>query len=380
MMRRRMVATLFVVVLAVCGCENHKQKPDSTKGRVTGIVLCADTGKPARFAMVTLIAKPDRNTTLDQGDPFASVGSTRTDLDGKFIFEAVPPGQYFATSTLDGYQDPERGLDFARLEAKANDAERAADAIAQWKDFLVPVKVAVHRTSEISISIERASEIGGTVLYDDGSPAIDVHFLLSRKTQSGSWSNIGISLLGGWELPSTSDSHGRFAISSLPEGEYRVCALLPAASQDNTLSVCLGNVLRLKDSSSVKVATGEQLTSLEIVVPLSGLRTVSGSVTAVTDGHAIPHGTVQLLYADDRESMRTAPLDEDGQFSFEFVPEGHYLLRVSGASDGKDDQSGDANSAAPIQRYADKELPLQVAGEIDNADAVLNPVPNKPQP
>jgi len=380
MMRRGLLTLFFVAVLTVCGCENRKQKPDSTKGRVTGIVLCADTGKPARFAMVTLIAMPSRNTTLEQGDPFASVGSTRTDLDGRFILEAVPPGQYYATATIDGYQDPERGLDLARLEAKANDAERAADAIEQWKDYLVPVKTSVHRTSEISISIERASEIGGTVLYDDGSPAIGAHFVLSRKTQSGSWSNIGVSLLGAWQLPSVSDSHGRFTVSGIPAGEYRVCALLPTASQENTLPICLGNVLRPKDSSSVRVAAGEQLSSLEIVVPLTGLRTVSGSVTAASDGHAIRHGTVQLLYTDDRESMRTASLDADGQFSFEFVPEGHYLLRISGANDATDDESGGTNSAASVPRYGDRELSLQVAGDIDNADAVLNRTPNKPRP
>ncbi len=380
MMRRRLLAALFVVVLTLCGCENRKQKPDSTKGRVTGIVLCADTGKPARFSVVTLIAVPSRDTTLEQGDPFASVGSTRTDLDGRFVLEAVPPGQYYATATIDGYQDPERGLDLTRLEAKANDAERAADAIAQWKEYLVPVKVSVHRTSEISIIIERASEIGGTVLYDDGSPAIGAHFVLSRKSQGGSWSNIGVSLLSAWQLPSVSDSHGRFTVSGIPAGEYRVCALLPTASQDNTLYVCLGNVLRPKDSSSVKVAAGEQLSSLEIVVPLSGLRTVSGSVTAATDGHAILHGTVQLLYTDDRESMRTASLDQDGQFSFEFVPEGTYLLRVSGANDARADESGGTNSAVSISLYGDKEFPLQVSGDIDNADAVLNRAPHKPRP
>ena len=315
MTQLRLLSLFAVVLLVLCGCENRKQKPDSTKGRVTGTVLCADTGKPARFAYVTLIPTPAQETKPD-AEPLAAVGSTHTDLDGRFTLEAIPPGQYYATATLDGYQDPARGLDFGRLAAKGNDAERAADAIAQWQNYLVPVKVDAQRTSDVPISLQRAAEIGGTVRYDDGSPAIGAHFRLYRKTASGSWSAIGDSPIGGWELPVVSDSHGRFSVPSLPAGEYRVCALLPTTSQDNTLSVCLGNTLRAKDSSTIQVADGDQVTSVEIVVPLSGLHTVSGIVTSVADGHPIPHGEVQLLYTDDHSTMRTAELDQDGQFSF----------------------------------------------------------------
>jgi hypothetical protein len=279
-------------------------------------------------------------------------------------------------ATLDGYQDPVRGLDFARIAAKANDSDRANDAIAQWQDYLTPVKAIAQRTTDVTVTLQRAAEIDGTVSYDDGAPAIGSHFHLYRKTSTGTWSAIGDSPLAGWELPAACDSHGRFTISSLPAGEYRVCALLPTASEDNTLSVCLGNVLRPRDSSTIKVAAGEQRSALEIVVPLSGLHTVSGSVTAVTDGHVIRHGNAQLLYPDDHTSLRSAALDQDGRFSFEFVPEGNYLLHVSGATDAKDDDP--ATNTAP--RYLDKELPLQVAGDIDNADVVLTPVPAKPRP
>jgi hypothetical protein len=52
-----------------------------------------------------------------------------TDLEGRFRLEAVEPGHYYAFATLEGYLDPMRGLDFARIEALTNDQERNLDVI-----------------------------------------------------------------------------------------------------------------------------------------------------------------------------------------------------------------------------------------------------------
>ncbi len=50
---------LPVIVLLAAGCDkNANKKPDPTKGAVAGIVICADTGKPARFATVNLTPVP----------------------------------------------------------------------------------------------------------------------------------------------------------------------------------------------------------------------------------------------------------------------------------------------------------------------------------
>ena len=83
----------------------------------------------------------------------------------------------------------------------------------------------------------------------------------------------------------------------------------------------------------MKVAAGETAGDTDIEIPLSGLHTVSGTVTALFDGHPIPNGNVRMLYADDREKAREAPLLDDGSFTFEYVPEGKYILQVSGAQD-----------------------------------------------
>jgi len=175
--RPRCYSILLVACLLVAGCNKYQhKKPDPTKGVVTGVVLCADTGKPARFATVALTAVPKEGEKNDQGDPLPAAEVTVTDLEGRFRMEAVDPGRYYAFATLDGYLDPLRSIDFQRLENLSSDQDRAQDAIDQWKEQLAEVTVQVRRVSNATLQIRRGAEIDGAVSFDDGSPAIGMHF------------------------------------------------------------------------------------------------------------------------------------------------------------------------------------------------------------
>ena len=395
MERLRRLWILPVVCLFAAGCDHRPKKPDPTKGAVEGIVLCADTGKPARFATVTLSAAPKTKNSAakadgnsDEGNPLPATETAITGLDGHFRIEAVEPGRYFAFATQEGYLDPLNGLDFARLSGLANDKERSLDAIAQWKDHLVEVTAAVHRTSEVSLSMERAAEIGGTVTFDDGSPAIGMHFQLLRKTEKSGMTEVGLALFDGWSIRAVSDGHGRFSVTNLPAGEYAVCALMPSDSQDSAPRVCLGNTLRKRDAKTVKVQAGEIASGADIVIPLAGLHTVAGTVTAVADGHALSGGKVRLLFADDREKARETSILDAGSFSLDYVAEGKYILQVSGAQDAerKDSEPGseDRNTAtakppAPAV-YRDKETSIIVLGDMNDIQMPLAAIPESKPP
>jgi hypothetical protein len=372
-MDRRWLWVLLGVWLLAGGCGKKKpNKPDPTKGTVTGIVICADTGKPARFAQVTLTAAPAPGDKVDDDSPLPATESAVTDLDGRFRIEAVKPGQYYAFAKLEGYLDPERELDPDHLRDLPNDTERRQYAIDQWKDHLADVSVAAHRTSDISLGIERAATIEGTVSYDDGSPAIGMHFQLFRKAAKESWAPVGLPLPDNWSIHATSDSHGRYSITNLGAGEYRVCALLPSDSEDAALPVCLGNTFRRKKSESMKVQVGETATGADIVIPLTGLHSVSGNVVALFDGHPLGRATLRLLYADDREKAREIQIEDDdgGSYSFDYVPEGGYILQVSAAQDAGN-SGNDPGAAKPPRHYADKEIPVQVAGDVDDLNVSL---------
>jgi hypothetical protein len=185
--------------------------------------------------------------------------------------------------------------------------------------------------------------------------------------------------MDSWTIHAQSDSHGRFSLTNLPAGEYTVCALIPADEESAAPRVCLGDVFRRKDAKTVKVGPGETAGGIGIEIPLSGLHTVSGAVTALADGHPLNHGTVRLLYADDREKARETALLEDGSYSLEYVPEAKYILQVSDAQDeeqkvaatGQGDAQQETAQTVPVRKYADKEMPLTVLNNTEDFNIVL---------
>ena len=253
MARLRKLWILPVVCMLAAGCDkNANRKPDPTKGAIAGIVICADTGKPARFATVNLTPVPVKHDQPSDQPPLAPVATIDTGLDGRFRMEAVPPGDYYAFATLDGYLDPERGIDFGKVSANGTTSEEEQNAIDQWKDQLIEVKVQVRRVAEISIALRRAAEIGGVVSYDDGSPAIGVHFQLFRKSTKKDWGAVGLPLLGSWTIDTVSDSHGHYDIDGLEPGTYIVCAMMPIDSEDAAPRICLGNVFRREKCNDIE--------------------------------------------------------------------------------------------------------------------------------
>jgi hypothetical protein len=131
------------------------------------------------------------------------------------------------------------------------------------------------------------------------------------------------------------------------------------------------------------VNAGEVASGVDITIPLDGLHTVAGTVNALADGHPLGRAIVRLLYADDREKARQISPLQDGSFSFEYVPEGKYIVQVSEAQDAaeKDPQSspGDQETGTPktnlIRHYADMEIPLEVLADIDDVQFQLTAVP-----
>ena len=165
--------------------------------------------------------------------------------------------------------------------------------------------------------------------------------------------------------------------------------MMPIESEDVAPRVCMGNVLRRKNATSIKVGEGEIAHGADIVIPLSGMHTVAGRIEAASDGHAPSQATVVLLYADDREPARKTPMDKDGSFSFEYVPEDNYILRVSDAEDAGEESNSEGDSAAasgkPVapavaRKYLDRSMPLHVLSDMTDLNVPLTDVADaKPQ-
>jgi hypothetical protein len=385
--RRYWLLVMPVLCLLLSGCPEDVslRKPDPTKGTVTGIVICADTGKPARFAEVQLLPAAIFSANGQSGNGGVDMDEAAvTGLDGRFTIEAVPPGDYYAYATQNGYLDPERGIDFNRAKQKASDDEQILDALNQWKDHFAELTVSAQHTNDLSLGIERGAEIDGTVSYDDSSPAIGMRFELMHKTTQGDWTAVG-DRGSGWALEEKTDSHGRYSITNLPAGEYKVCTLLPIKAEEQAPRVCLGGTFRKKDAGTVKVTAAEARGGVDIVIPLTGMYTITGNVAAAMDGHAPDQARLHLLYADDREEARATGMRKDGSFSFAYVPAGEYILQVTDAQDSNaqgraaDPTSSETGPSAALQvrHYADKEIPLSVQSEMNDINVSLVELPKQ---
>jgi hypothetical protein len=193
--------------------------------------------------------------------------------------------------------------------------------------------------------------------------------------KDGKWKDLGGSL-----APATTDDRGRFRFFGLPAGKYAVKAALPTTqtsaglgadslsmhmNMGDALTVYSGGALREKDVKPAEVGPGDQVDGVEVVFPISGLHSISGSVVAKTDNHPINKGAVVLLDSETKAAIRTAMVGSDGNFRLNYVPEGQYIVHVSGAADTEKSGGGEMESdfgrmmnSKVVKPYSDAELPL----------------------
>jgi len=352
------------------------RKHDPTKGTVTGTVTCANTGKPARFAMVDLMPSPTGGSAPEQE-------TAMTDLDGKFKIEAVTPGEYFAFATLDGYLNPMYGVDFDRMDPNADDKQQTADVIDQWKEHMVQISVSAHNTTDFTVQIERGAEVSGTVAYDDGSPAVGMRFALYRKNAKGGFSAVGAHSGNDFNLDAKSDARGRFTVPNLPAGEYAVCTVLPGDNQAGSPQLCLGNVFRKRDARTLSASAGESVTGADMVIPLKAIHSVAGTLVQAISDKPPGRAKLHLLYADDREEAMAVDMYDDGSFLFPFVAEGSYILQVTDAAYAETvtttAREGGSSDARPKEHpLAKREMAVMVDGDVKDIKVPLVEAPPKP--
>lgn len=101
------------------------------------------------------------------------------------------------------------------------------------------------------------------------------------------------------------------------------------------LEVFAGNTVRRKDAKVVVLSSSEVNTGVEIEIPLSHFRVLSGTVTAEEDGHTLKDAAVRLTFADDKSDYLVAHTGSDGSFTIPFVLDGDYILTVVAAREGE---------------------------------------------
>jgi hypothetical protein len=359
---------LLIALSTLIATAQSSAKPGN--GTVTGHVYCADTNAPARMARVRLESANDpqlhegRNPNPSSDMPVG--GIVQTAIDGSFVIPNVPPGRYYVVPALPGYLSP-------RLNAEDDDDALPAAATGRPPVVIPKVDVQADQAASIDVRLERGAAVSGTIRFDDGSPAVGIHIGLvrigQRKEKTSNSEDVGVR---GNE---TTNDLGRYRISGEREGEYMVEALLshvdlvPTASRGTPFSDTLRSVLivysgdatRKSAAASFKLSSGEERTGEDITLPLGKLHTISGVVTAASDGHPINSGNLALMSPEDKELVTDAEISSDGTFHIEAVPEGSYTLRILGAHD-----TMNISGEKVTHQYGGLEQPLKVEADIPN--------------
>lgn len=402
------VSGLFAVVFAAgCLCASAQggrvgdiaSAPEP--GYATGHVTCSDTQRPARLAQVRFVPMPgttqpatekqapkSKMNWLQTSQLFGSeLNPVETDVNGDFTARNLKPGRYVVRVDLDGYVTP-------LLSMAPSDFEQPDEAARQrMTRELQIVDVRPRSETRVDVTLQRGATLGGTVRFDDGSPAIGIATELLTKSKAGKWESARLS---GLRYGNT-DALGRYEVDGVPPGDYLVRAQLALNEFSNgvlpmngnqvhiqmtktifSLPVYTGSVLRERDATPVEVKDSGEYSGNDITLPISKLHRVSGAVMG--GGHALNGGKLVLQYADDHSEVATVDISrEDRQFHFPYVPEGSYVLSVEEARDVTEVEVPNAPGVLPkthleertVRTYGKTDQPLIVQSDVEGVLATV---------
>lgn len=343
-------------------------------GTVTGHVYCADTNGPARLARVMLEPVSDvSNAVGPHNTALSLMNSVQAGLDGSFTMKGVKPGVYYVIAEMPGYLSSLSGLSEEQWD---HPTAAVADRMAKT---LQRVSVEAGRTAVVNLSLERGAAVSGTVSFDDGSPAAGIRIRALREKSDGSWSEVQSAAIRPFLYTGTTTNDiGQYRIAGLTAGHYVIEADLSRSDvnasmyKGKTMSIeehsqysfsfFSGGKLKASKGDGFALTAGESRPGEDIVIPLSKLHSVSGTVVTASDGRPVKTGAVSLLYGDDQKQLTMAMVDhETGEFRFYFVPEGHFVLKV----DGEVTVLKKADHSATVFHYGPMQRPLDVNGDVE---------------
>lgn len=374
-------------------------------GAVEGRVICSDGNVPARSATVELVPLV-RLLAAGDGSKATYLRSlkSRTDFNGNYALASVPVGTYVVYISEAGYSS-----DFP-LVRKVLDQfthEEREKLLANFPE----VTIEAGGTASKNVVIYRGGAISGRVTIDTGgtpgktivTAAMVSSDLLGNMNDSERKKPLHFALTG------TTDDRGVYRIAGLPAGAYRIQVeliekfysqhsgnFLPSRTGTAGLTVFAPNALKESDAKLVKVGDGDELSDIDITVPMSRLHSISGTITQ--GGEPLAHGFVSLApqgqkhdEADSRSfnddsyqevctvtgmvcanGANDATPMPDGSYRFDLVPPGTYTIKAQLRPTFTESASG--HSAVPSAKItiqvndrdildANIDIPAQVSGQ-----------------
>ncbi len=350
----RRLTTLGLCALTALA-EGQVPSQASPTGKVTGHVICTDTHLPAKFAQVMLLGVPSRDAAKASAALATAVGPeragmsemnmvrTQSGLDGSYLIDKIPPGDYYVFPWAAGYRQP-----FGAVRARLQEHPESFDNL----DGVAKVHVTENSTSDVELPLQRGGIVAGKVTWNDRTPVAGASVILEPVKNNAQPIPTPFLLLNnssmgaGFQL--LTDDLGRYRVAGVSPGDYLIkVSFLPRAQvgiaggvidtvqrkSADVLVVYAPDVLYKEKASPVTVADGEEHQDMDITFDLEGLHTIHGQIESSEDHHLLNAGLVVLEDQAHKDFRRSASVAADGSFTLEFVPQGSYGLTVSSASD-----------------------------------------------
>ena len=371
-------------------------QPPANFGTVTGHVYFAGSNAPARLVNIALQPIQVEPEAFHAGhQPILGFTVYQTALDGSYTIPHVQPGTYFVVVNEPGYMSP-----FSQFtpEEMAHPTPDIAQRIAAT---LPVVSVRPNATSTLDVVLQRGAGISGTLRFDDGTPYVAGRIAIQRKDPGGKWVTTS-----SYSDRATADADGRWELSGLLPGEYRLrvtlsvndrrqSSLLGTSSSSTsydryTLNFYSGDTARERDAKTIKLEENQQDNGADITIPVSKLHTVTGAVVDAATGQPLNSGKVELYYADDNSYAISTAIDPDSRtFLFDFVPEGQYKLKTSNAREVRfeppppdlaDPNFPERNrKEVPVRQYGPGEIDLNVQNDTIGITLPVQPKSARPE-
>jgi hypothetical protein len=342
---------VFVIADASAQQTDREQLP---VGSVKGHVICGDTQRPARFAEVILLRKPEPEPenkadarderpakVENQGETRVLLANGRSSLDGSYQIPDVQPGDYYVLAKMEGYIGP---ISTVETEDDTQDLDKVLAGVPT-------VHVVADRNSTADVTLRRGGTIKGTVRFDDGAPLggglVNVEPV---DRVDASRSSYVLDKLWTERDEHTTDDEGNYRVSGLPPGKYRIRVDIqlagglritqvggPRSSQyGQSEGVSAATILRVYSSGTMRksktsifeIKGDEQVSGADVKVDLNGLHSVRGKVLDPENQDGSMLGVAAVYDDNDKEFWRSTDFRSDGSFQIEYVPEGTYTLVV----------------------------------------------------